>query len=546
MRLMVTYRAMLSVLSLFPAFGQVVQQQVFSGPPTVSPAPAGKLYPVSGTVVNSATGEPVRRALVHLNGPVQRVAFTGSDGRFEFTGVPEGTVYASAERPGFFDPRSVSNGPVPGMSNGQFQVGAGSNDIKIMLVPESRVTGRIVDGDGEPVENVQVQVLTQQIEQGRKHWVTRGSAQSDENGYYRVEQQPPGPVIISAAGLPRWGSNEAYGMRFYPDGQDQSSAEVMSLSPGQELRADFTLSAARVYAVSGTFSGFPPKGMGVGMWAEGPDGNPLQVGYLIYRMGSSRFTIRAVPAGSWLFHFQTSDVNGRVYEAVEQVNVADADMQGLRVNFQQGGEIRVHVNRPQDASGAAPAGGNAFAQVKLAALSGQSGRQYFSMQTPDPDAGPEAPPRITISGVPSGRYAVTAQVSGGCLDSIFYGNTDVTRTPLVITSGAPPQALEVNLRNDCGSIEIKMQTESQRPSGVLLIVPEESPAETQVVGVSGNMTYQASNLSPGRYRIYALTNIDGLEYAVPDAMRGLPYQEVTVDAGQSATVNIEIAERGRT
>src|SRR5437667_5666256 len=79
--------------------------------PGMSLAERTKTYTVTGTVNNAATGEPVRRALVHVNGQVQLSAFTGPDGRFQVTGVPEGQAFVTAEKPGFFNEESLQPGP---------------------------------------------------------------------------------------------------------------------------------------------------------------------------------------------------------------------------------------------------------------------------------------------------------------------------------------------------------------------------------------------------------------------------------------------------
>src|SRR5665811_445863 len=44
---------------------------------------------VTGVVVNAVTGEPISRALIQLQGMVQRTALTDSDGRFQFDNLPE-------------------------------------------------------------------------------------------------------------------------------------------------------------------------------------------------------------------------------------------------------------------------------------------------------------------------------------------------------------------------------------------------------------------------------------------------------------------------
>src|SRR5581483_12310383 len=59
-------------------------------------------YTLNGTVVNSVTGEPIRRALVRLNIHGERLAFSDSSGHFEFDGLPAGRAFAVVQKPGYF------------------------------------------------------------------------------------------------------------------------------------------------------------------------------------------------------------------------------------------------------------------------------------------------------------------------------------------------------------------------------------------------------------------------------------------------------------
>ena len=58
-------------------------------------------YTLSGSVANSATGEPVLHALVRTNGTVQRFAFTDNEGHFQIDGMPLCQVTVTAQKPGF-------------------------------------------------------------------------------------------------------------------------------------------------------------------------------------------------------------------------------------------------------------------------------------------------------------------------------------------------------------------------------------------------------------------------------------------------------------
>src|SRR5437762_14032573 len=60
-------------------------------------------YKLSGTVINSVTGEPIRRALVQLYAGSQLVALTDGNGQFEFEGLSPGNTSINVHKPGFFD-----------------------------------------------------------------------------------------------------------------------------------------------------------------------------------------------------------------------------------------------------------------------------------------------------------------------------------------------------------------------------------------------------------------------------------------------------------
>jgi hypothetical protein len=67
-------------------------------------------YSLSGTVVNSVTGEPIRRALVQISTGAQRVALTDSNGQFEFDHLAPGQTSINARKPGFFDDSELHRG----------------------------------------------------------------------------------------------------------------------------------------------------------------------------------------------------------------------------------------------------------------------------------------------------------------------------------------------------------------------------------------------------------------------------------------------------
>ena len=336
--------AVLFTVSAAPA------QQVQSGP--LPQNPNAKRYPVSGTVLNSVTNEPIPRALVRINsGQEQRVAFTGGDGRFQVADIAEGMVWISAQRPGYFDTCSVSNSPYCGSLSGR-KVGPGTNDFRVALTPGSKISGTVLDTDGEPVEGLQVQLIGEQIANGRKQWMARGSASTDDNGFYKMSEQQPGKVVACTTSKTlqpfSTGDSETYPPRCYPAGTDVASAQIIDLAPGQDAQVDFTVGVVRGFNISGMITGAGQQ-TGIRAWTEGAGGLDAAVENFRHRPATGQFVIRGVPNGSWRFHFQTNDGQGKQLEAVEEITVNGADVTGLQIALQPGLDIPVVVNRPSSA-----------------------------------------------------------------------------------------------------------------------------------------------------------------------------------------------------
>ncbi len=531
----------------------VQQVESFSGPPPQNPN--AKRYPLSGTVFNSVTNEPLPRALVRINsGQDQRVAFTGGDGRFQITDIAEGMVWISAQRPGYFDPCSLSNSPYCTNRSGH-KVGPGTNDFRVPLTPGSKISGTVLDTDGEPVEGLQVQLIGEQIANGRKQWLPRGSTTTDDNGFYRMSEQQPGKVVACTMSKTlepfSTGGSEAYPPRCYPGGADVASAQVIDLAAGQEAQIDFTLSLVRGFNISGVITGLARQTQ-IGVWTESVGGMQTSVGNFQHNPRTGQFVIRGVPDGSLKFHFQTNDGQGKALEAIEEISVNGADVTGLRIALGPGLDIPVVVNRPssapvQQAVGQNPSHpqNNGWVQVRLVSTSNPS-TQYYSSQLPgaQPESGVQPP--LAIQSIPPGSYNVLAQSAGnGCIGSLFYGGADVSREPLTVSAGSQPPPLTVNIRNDCATLTVTPHSDSTGASGVLLLTSDASFLEPQILGTQPTQSMTLTNLSPGSYRLYAVSDLDGLEYANPQAMRDFPSEAVNLEPNGNAAVNIELFNRRR-
>ncbi len=126
-------------------------------------APASKPGSVEGTVVNFATGEPVRKASVRLErhtgpGGTAHNLSTQSDasGRFHFDSVEPGPYEVGAQRDGYMAPQGRYGIPAP------FQVAEEQHvsGVIVKLVPLSVLSGHVQDEDGTPIPGAGMLALT--------------------------------------------------------------------------------------------------------------------------------------------------------------------------------------------------------------------------------------------------------------------------------------------------------------------------------------------------------------------------------------------------
>src|SRR5437899_3002637 len=92
-------------------------------------------YSLSGTVVNSVTGEAIRGALVqiYMNGQSSRL--TGPDGKFQFDGLFAGQTPITVRKPGFFSEEELER-VLPNFKRPVFVIGRKVRLPCRTLVPE--------------------------------------------------------------------------------------------------------------------------------------------------------------------------------------------------------------------------------------------------------------------------------------------------------------------------------------------------------------------------------------------------------------------------
>src|ERR1700693_2551381 len=134
----------------------------------------GKPASVEGVITNALTGEPIPRAHVVLNGSIsgrqqQFGAVTTAEGKFSINSVPPASYSVTLERVGFLMGQTPEDWFARGIS---LQSGEKKDGLNLKLVPVAAIIGRVVDGNGEPMEGVNVSIETAMTSRGPRAGIT--------------------------------------------------------------------------------------------------------------------------------------------------------------------------------------------------------------------------------------------------------------------------------------------------------------------------------------------------------------------------------------
>ena len=493
-------------------------------------------YTLGGSVVNSVTGEPVRKAMVELNGSQTRRAFTEPDGSFQFEGVQGGTFVLTARRPGFMDIADPSMGRVQSRSGattftaaGSVTVGPDMGSITLKLVPLARISGRVLDTEGEPVSNVTVRCLQQSIVSGHRVWQPAQSTGTDDGGNFLIDNLPPGRVLLETLSQQVYpgliadddASRLIYRSQYYPNATDMGAAQPIDLTAGQDARIEFTVSVVRGTRVF--FSVAPPMG-----WVSATliDASGDEVEAMVRRnIRTGGWILPSIPPGTW--RLSVTSNGGARGEA--NIDVGSADVRNVVVPLSEPVQVPIMITGGTSGQSGTP-------PVTVQLISSGPGRLsqvnpvFVSSRDRNAPLGAGAPP---------GPYHVTVNVPGSdCVESITSGSTDLSSSDYVVPAGSSPAPINVELRSDCSSIEVSATNQQQTTAVVVAGGVHKLEPLVSVVGSSD--TPAEVRLTPGEYDVFAFSDLTELEYGNPEVLKNYKSQHVSLSPNQKAAINVDV------
>ena len=240
--------ALLVVLSLV-----VIREDVTSA------QASGEAGVIRGQVFDARLGVPLADATVNLSdrGPVATVT-TDAEGRYEARGLKPGEYRLSVRAPGYVAAQYGQRQASEDGTGIEVRGGQITARVDIRLQPAGIISGRILDGAGDGLSGVEIEVLAKRYLPGGVSSVAVGLAQTEASGVFRVGDLQEGEyyvrAYVPAAVRPSKGDGtQAYAPTYFPQAARIDEAQPVFVLAGQELfDVNFALATVRRRVVSGT------------------------------------------------------------------------------------------------------------------------------------------------------------------------------------------------------------------------------------------------------------------------------------------------------
>jgi Carboxypeptidase regulatory-like domain len=514
--------------------GQVVVAQLTT-PVTVS-ALSGKPGTVDGTVTNSITRDPLKKATVTLRSTSgsNMETITDAAGHFHFDRVEPGMYLISANRDGF-----MSTGPqVKTMKVGEEE---NVKDVTVALLPLARVSGHVFDEDGDPIMLANIQALRYGYNQGRKTLMPGAFATSNDLGEFQFLGLQPGRYFFVANPRPSVqnlpprtrfiGQFMAYPSTFYPSAGEAAQATATELAPGASLsNIDFRLRSVPAFHVQGKLvdaAGQPARDAFVNLLDDAATFPNTRSGSRPSADGT--FNFPAVVPGM----YSLSAMRGPQSEfATERITVTDQDLDGIALVLSKG----ISISGRFSVEGSAPAQLNG--QVNLQPIE-RFGQGFSGAMQQDGT--------FTMDNVRPGSYLIHIFMgaAGMYVKSIRFGDADVSSGSLTITQ-ANTSALNVVLGTDGGQIQGTIQTSAGIGARAVSLFPTgDLSVRSDLVkqaGTDGQGNFKFVDVAPGEYKIYAWEEMAPDVLDVPEFRKALESKatSVTVQPGEHESVQVQV------
>jgi protocatechuate 3,4-dioxygenase beta subunit len=499
---------------------------------------------VSGVVVNSATGKPLPRATVFLIGaqaqrssseaiffgggglsgsmPVSVTArlqaLTDSEGRFAFARVAPGAYTLSGTRAGF---ANIMDAVLQG-SGGKVSVrvapGETVNAVKLGLVPEAVISGRVTDDEGYPLSGVSVRLMHPVYANGQRQFqrIEAISSSTDDRGEYRIYSLLPGRYLVVATGGNNGSAFDRMFPAFYPSGIDPEKAALFDIKPGAQLSdINLVLQPARTPPIRGRVidgtTNQPAAGAQVMFSPMGSAFNSASTTTALAN-AQGEWAVSDLRSGPRAIAARLSRGQDRLFARIN-VDVPPTGLDDVRLTLMPGAEVKGAVRLE-----AQPSGPQANASMRVVLQPEEYDAGTYSGQAAQDGGG------FTIRNIQPARY----YASVAPLPEWLYLKSVQLERREVIDSGfelaeSGSYRIDVTLGGDGAELEGAVKDGEGNPCGgvTVLLAPADATLrkterlfKTAVTTHDGK--YALKGIRPGDYVLYSWPAVDPGIWFEPD------------------------------
>ena len=522
-------------------------------------------------MVSLTTGEPVRNAIVTVSKTptpqeitefqeavktgrprlpfLNKSAFSGVSGEYQFTGLPEGQYVVNAQKPGF-----AARINAEGYQQVQVDLSASASNIVVKLAPLGVIEGTVTDQNGEPVDSVKIEAYTAQIMDGARSINSNHRAVCNDRGAFRIWGLEPGQYYLKATGrnggtylflgqgTPRPSSWLSFVPVYAGGGRTFDSATPIAIVAGTQARADIRINLVPSATIRGLLENYTLHQRVT--FSLRQDGEEL-ADYSRVNLSSTtgRFEITAVPPGDYIL----TAVEGEMARGEIPVHVPEGGISGLTMPLWPAVTLTGTVH---DIGPAPSAPQKTMAENNDDAEEGAVELDCrVSLRTPGGQVSPglpslPQPKTFSIPNVFPGPYRAEFWCTGGYVTSAMFGTNDLLSNPaIVIQPGGTPPPIDIAMKPGGGTIHAKLAGKSPTHQFVVLAVPTSSsstgPAFSPLGFADDDQEVDLDSLAPGDYLLYAFSTQD-VEYRNPAVLQALTGgTSVHVDDGKTSEVILE-------
>lgn len=475
---------------------------------------------------------------------------SGPRGEFQFDEIDPGSYTFSATKSGYLPWTYGATRGSPAPKSIHLASGKPLEGMAIQLTPAAAVSGRVLDGDGEPAA-AYVVISKEQYEDGVRTLVDVGGArpEAEGDGRYRISGLPAGHYFISARPpgqfIPTMGGGyivinggayvaaavngaarpqprtSNYATTYYSNALRQSDAKPIDITAGQELTGvDIQLQRAAVFSVHGNIDGVVPgvpasqyrivlTALGRMSSAGGPVPPNIQP--------DGTFEIPEVPPGDYSLTVMPGTLGFGTPIAMQKMTVGNHNADGVVLALRPLSSIQGRMVLKQ--------GGKLVPEATVTLISSEDSLVRYKSTMKDG--------QFTIAAVPRGTYRVA--VSGNPADTYLESNTI-----LEVTFDAQLDFITLTLAPG-GHVH-----GSASPFDTITLVPDPPrptrPDWYRQAVADNDGQFELDGVPPGTYRALAWADIEPGEWFDPEFSKKHLGQSVPLIVREDTSVEIKLTE----